>query len=169
MAANVFQCPQCSQLNTTRSIACKKCGANLQQVLDSINAKNRSTLILDIIVIVAVLGVIAVAVPNAFSRSPSSPLSNARGIGYTISATIQAEHSDYLINGTDYTASSAIAGTAFTGGIKATTGVPGDREISAVSPTTIRFNYENKIYEWDYIPRNGNIAAYMAENSDSDF
>ncbi len=69
------------------------------------------------------------------------------GVGSAISVSIQKEHSNYLINGTDYTASSAVVGTAFTNGIKATTGVPGNMEISAVSPTTIRSNYKNKIYE----------------------
>ncbi len=60
MGSEAFHCPKCSQLNTTNWTTCKNCGANLQQVLDSINAKNRSTLILDIIVIVAILGIVAV-------------------------------------------------------------------------------------------------------------
>jgi hypothetical protein len=132
--------------------------------------RKKATLIKSIIVIVA-LGVISYKVSVKF-LSLSECLGMhypVRVVGSAINASIQTEHSDYLINGTDYTASSAVAGTSFTDGIKVTTGVPGEREISAVSPTTIRLNYKNKIYEWDYIPRNGKIAAYMVENTDSDF
>ncbi len=132
--------------------------------------RTKVKLIISIIVIIA-FGVISYKISVKFlslseCRGMHFPV---RGVGSAISASIQAKHSDYLINGTDYTASSAVAGTSFTDGIKVTTGVPGEREISAVSPTTIRFNFINKIYEWDYIPRNGNIAAYMVENTDSDF
>jgi hypothetical protein len=169
MVAEVFQCPQCSQLNTTRSIACKKCGANLQQVLDSINAKNRSTLILDIIVIVAVLGVIAVAMPKfPLDRRIFTEIGVARGVGSALKSTITNKHGNYLINGTEYTTSDVLADTQYFGGITATTGSPADGQIG-YSGNVIRLNYKNKIYEWDYIPRNGDTPAYMVENTDSDF
>ncbi len=164
-----FPCPKCSQLNTTNWTTCKNCGANLQQFLDSINAKNRPTLILDIIVIVAILGVIAVTMPKfPHINKQDYRISAARGVGAAISATIQAEHSDYLNNGDKYTLDDVLASTTFTGGITATTGSPADGQIG-YSGNVIRLNYKNKIYEWDYIPRNSDTPAYMVENSDSDF
>ena len=169
MAATVFQCPQCSQLNTTRNIACKKCGANLQQVLDSINAKNRSTLILDIIVIVAVLGVIAVGIPKfPLDRRISTEIGVAGRVCSALEKTITNKHDNYLINGTEYTTSDVLADTQYFGGITATTGSPADGQIG-YSGNVIILNYKNKIYEWDYIPCNGDTPAYMVENTDSDF
>jgi hypothetical protein len=173
MAANVFECPECSQLITTNRKTCKGCGAGLKQVSHSIThiekvAGRHSTLILNFIIAVAILGIIiAVAVPKAFSYSTSSPLSNARGVGSAMSATITDLHANYLKDGTDYTASDVVADTPFSGGITATTGVPGDRQISAVSPTTIRLNFnKHKVFKWDYIPRNGDTAAKIVESVD---
>jgi hypothetical protein len=172
MAANVFECPECSQLITTNRKTCKGCGAGLKQVSHSIThiekvAGRHSTLILNFIIAVAILGIIiAVAVPKAFSYSTSSPLSNARGVGSAMSATITDLHANYLKDGTDYTASDVVADTAYFGGITATTGEPEYGYISAVTPTTIKLNYRKKIFEWDYTPRNGDTAAKIVESED---
>ncbi len=169
MRTEAFPCPKCSRLNMTNWTTCRNCGANLQQVLDSINAKNRSTLILDIIVIVAVLGVIAVAMPKyPLDRRIPIEISGARGVGSALKSTITNKHGNYLINGTEYTISDVLADTQYFGGITATTDSPADGQIG-YSGNVIRLNYKNKIYEWDYIPRNGDTPAYMVENSDSDF
>jgi len=169
MGSEIFPCPKCSQLNTTNWTTCKNCGANLQQVLDSINAKNRSTLLLDIIVIVAVLGVIAVAMPKfPLDRRISTEIGVARGVGSALKSTITNKHGSYLINGTEYTTSDVLANTQYFGGITATTGSPADGQIG-YSGNVIRLNYNNKIYEWDYIPCNGDTPAYITENVDSDF
>ncbi len=173
MGTEDFPCPKCSQYNTANRTTCKDCGIDLKQVSHSIThiekvAGKRSSLILNFIIAVAILGIImAVAVPKAFSLSISSPLSAARGIGAVISGTIQEKHDNYLKDGTDYTASDVVANTPFCGGITATTGVPGDGQISAVSPTTIRLNFnKHKVFKWDYIPRNGDTAANIVESGD---
>ena len=83
-------------------------------------------------------------------------------------STITNKHGNYLINGTEYTTSDVLADTQYFGGISATTGSPADGQIG-YSGNVIRLNYKNKIYEWDYIPRNGDTPAYMVENTDSDF
>ena len=172
MVAEDFPCPKCSHLNTTRSIACKNCGAHLKQASHNIKhiekvSGRRSTLILNFIVVVAIFGIImAVAVPKAFSYSPVSPLSNARGVGSALSSTITDKHDNYLKDGTDYTASDIVADTVLTGGIKATTGEPEDWHISAVTPTTIKLNLKTIVFSWDYIPRNGDTAAKIVESGD---
>ena len=126
MVAEVFQCPECLQLNTTRRLTCKNCGIDLKLALAGIEPMKKSTRgsafarIFDVFLAIVILVILsAIAVPKFVNRGNSARLSTVRGVGSAISETIQAKHSDYLINGTDYTASSAIAGTAFTGGIKA--------------------------------------------------
>ncbi len=177
MAANVFECPECSQLITTNRKTCKGCGAGLKQVSHSIThiekvAGRHSTLILNFIIAVAILGIIiAGAVPKAFSLSISSPLSEARGVGSALSSTITNKHDNYLKDGTDYTASDVVADTKYTGGyiggITVTTGEPEDGQISAVNPTTIKLFYKTRVFEWDYTPRNGDTIAHITETGDN--
>ncbi len=176
MGTEDFPCPKCPHLNTTRSIACKNCGADLKQVSHCIAhiekvVGRRSTQILNFIIAVAILGIIiAVAVPKAFSRSIIVPLSVARGIGAAIDGSIQAKHSDYLSNGDKYTLDDVLAGTAITGGITYNTtpnNTPAMREIcSNVAGTAIILNYMKGTYVWDYIPRNGDTAAKIVESGD---
>jgi len=96
-----------------------------------------------------------------------------RGAGSAISATIQAEHSDYLNNGDKYTIDDVLASTAFCCGFAYNTtpnNTPAIGEIcSNVAGDKICVNIKGKQFDWDYIPRNSNTAAYMVENSDSDF
>jgi len=44
MGANVFQCPQCSQINTTRRFTCKNCGANFEVALAGIEPMDKATI-----------------------------------------------------------------------------------------------------------------------------
>ncbi len=173
MAAEAFPCLKCSQLNTIGQTTCKNCGAGFKQVSHSIThmekvAGRRSTLILNFIIVVAILGImIAVAVPKAFSYSTSARLSAARGIGSAISATIKVKHSDYLINGVPYTLEDCLAGTSFTGGFAYNTtpnNTPAIGEIcSNVAGDKICVNIKGKQFDWDYIPRNGETAAKIVE------
>ena len=175
MVANVFPCPKCSQLNTTRRFTCKNCGADLKEVLDSVEPlekveKTRFARTLDIIIVVVFLGIIiGVTVPPLFYNFESSTAeSTAMHIGRAMSSTITNKHSEYLISRTDYTVFDVVVHTQYFDGIKATTGtLPGDGQISADSPTTIRLNYKNKVFKWDYIPRNGDTPALITENVDS--
>ncbi len=93
----------------------------------------------------------------------------ARTVGDALSSTITNKHSNYLTNGTPYTASDVVTGTQYSVGIIATTGTPRGEQVSAINPTTIRLNYRNKIFDWDYASSNGDTPAYITENRDSDF
>jgi len=171
MAATVFQCPQCSQLNTTRRFTCKNCGANFEVALAGIEPIEETTgsalaLFFKVFFAIAILGVILIVMVIKFAGCDSSPLSAARGVGSAMSSTITIKHANYLKDGTDYTASDVVADTQFSGGIKATMGEPEYGYISAVAPTTINLNYKKKIYEWDYTPRNGDTAAKIVESED---
>jgi len=125
-----------------------------------------------IITIIIFLVLISPLIVKKMSE-PGCRISHERGIGAAINATIQAIHSDYIINGDKYTLDDVLASTAFTGGITYNTtpnNTPAMREIcSNVGGTTIIVNCKQGTFKWDYIPRNGNIAAYMVENTDSDF
>ena len=175
MAAKDYPCPKCSKPNTTKQTTCKNCGADLEQVLDGSKHKEKvagrsSTLILNFIIAVAILGIIiASAVPKAFSTIIlPSPIAVARGVGSALSSTITNKHANYLITGTTpYSAYDVVADTQYGGGITATTGEPKDRQISAVTPTTIKLNYKDKVFEWDYIPLNVDTAAFIRETGDN--
>jgi hypothetical protein len=80
---------------------------------------------------------------------------------------ITNKHANCLITGTPYSATDVVANTLYSGGITATTGEPEDGQISAVSPTSIRLHYKNKVCEWDFIPHNGKIAALLKESEDN--
>ncbi len=176
MGTEDFHCPKCSQLNTINHTICENCGEDLKQALDSIKhvekvARNRTTRIRDIIVVTVFIGIIiAVTVPPLLFPGLKSTIAEstiARGIGSALSSTITNKHANCLITGTPYSASDVVAKTLYSGGITATTGEPEDGQISAVSPTSIRLHYKNKVYEWDYIPCNGDTAAYLRETGDN--
>ncbi len=103
----------------------------------------------------------------------AAPLSSARGIGAAISATIQAKHSDYLINGDKYTLDDVLASTSFTGGITYTTtpnNTPAMREIcSNVSGDRICVNPYGEQYDWNWTPRVSKTPALITENPTSAF
>ncbi len=75
--------------------------------------------LVELIMVIVILGILSsVAIPKVVSLAGPARLSAARGVGSAVISTIQAEHSDYLINGTAYTMADVLAGTYFTGGIK---------------------------------------------------
>jgi hypothetical protein len=85
--------------------------------------------------------------------------------GSAISASIQAAHSDFLINAVPYTLNDCLASTSFTGSITYNTN---DNNATAIGDicsnatgTAIILNYKRKPFKWDYIPRNGNTPAYL--------
>ena len=178
MGKDDFPCPKCSQLNTTNQTICKNCGADLTQALDNIKhiekvTGKRYSRIIDIIILVVILGVIAIiAIPKFIPLGPKRGSSAygmfaSRSVGSALSSTIAAKHSNWLLNGMDYTASDVVADTQYSGGITATTGIPGHEQISAISSTKIRFNYKNLFYEWEFIPRKGDTAASLRETGDN--
>jgi len=78
------------------------------------------------IVILVILGIISIWFYERTStcQGMDARVCIARTVGNALSSTIKNKHSDYLTNGTPYTASDVVAGTQYSGGIIATTGTP---------------------------------------------
>ena len=182
MGANVFQCPQCSQINTTRRFTCKNCGANFEVALAGIEPMEKTTrgsafaLIFDVFLVIVILGIIsAVAIPKFVTciGGGGPPISPARGIGCAISETIQAKHSDFLINAVPYTLDDVLASISFAGGFTYNTtpnNTPAMREIcSNVGGTKFMCNVRGNIFGWTWTPRVGDTPALMTEDSTSAF
>ena len=134
--------------------------------------RKKVTLIISIIVIVA-LGVIAIAIYPYFVTFDGCKLCVARSAGSAISATIDAEHSDYLINAVPYTLDDCLVGTSFNGGMTYNTtpnNTPARGEIcSNVGGTKITCNVKGDIFEWTYTPRVGDTPALITEDSATAF
>ena len=115
--------------------------------------------LIELIIVIVILGIIAgVAIPKFIGLSSSARLSAARGVGAAISGTISAKHADYLINNNTYTADDVLTDTAFTGGVIVTN-----------SSNILTFESGPETYTWTYEVQSGDTAAYLEENSSSDF
>ena len=179
MAATVFQCPQCSQLNTTRRLTCKNCGANFEVALAGIEPIEETTgsalaLFFKVFIAIVILGILAaVALPKFADIDEPLPLSAARGIGSAINATIQAKHSDFLINAVPYTLEDCLANTSFSFGFTYNTtpnNTPEMHEISYnVDGTKIMCNDHGDTYGWTWTPRVGDTPALIVEDSATAF
>jgi len=183
MAEKTFLCRECSQLNAINQTICKNCGADLKkQVLDSfkhVEKTKRSSapkLIFAIFCVIVILVIISAAVIPKFIRfdggsSPITARNAARGVGGAINATIQAEHSDYRINGVTYTLDDVLSGTAYASGIKyqaRPNNTPAKNEIcSNVDGTAILLNFRGTILKWTYTPQPDNSPALITEDSAS--
>jgi len=174
MEATVFQCPQCSQLNTTRRFTCKNCGTNFEVALAGIEPIEETTgsalaLFFKVIFAIAILGVILIVIViKFFPGCGSSPLSAARGVGSTINSTIQEKHSDFLINAVPYTLDDVLASISFTGGFTYNTtpnNTPEMHEICYnVDGTKIMCNDHGDTYGWTWTPRVGDTPALIVED-----
>ena len=181
MGTEDFACPKCSQVNTANQTTCKNCGADLKQILGGSKHKEKTTrayptLILGTIA-VAILGVIAFYVMVLFPNSSHSQypmnLTTLRGIGSGIIASLQAKHSDYLINGTTYTLDDVLSATVFPRRItyQATdTDTPASGEIASnTAGTAIIFNCNQGAFGWTWTPRVGDTPALITEDSATAF
>ena len=125
--------------------------------------------LIELIMVIVILGIIsAVAIPKFINLGDSAKLSAARGVGSSISATIQAEHSDYLINATVYTMGDVLSGTSFSGGIvhKTAGGAPAVAgEVSAVDADTIAVNIKGDVFNWDWTTQTGDTPALIDETA----
>jgi len=126
--------------------------------------------LIELIMVIVILGIVsAVAIPKFLSLSDSAKLSAARGVGSAVSGSIQAEHSDFLINGTAYTLADVLDGTAFTGGITyqtTATDTPAAGEIASnAAGSAIVLNYKNTTFQWGWTARNGDTPALITEAS----
>jgi MSHA pilin protein MshA len=130
--------------------------------------------LVELIMVIVILGILSsVAIPKVVSLGDPARLSAARGVGSAVNSTIQAEHSDYLINITVYTMADVLAGTSFAGGItyQATaTDTPAVGEIcSNQAGNKISVNYKGVQFDWNWIPQTGDTPALMTEDSNTAF
>jgi hypothetical protein len=180
MVAEVFQCPECLQLNTTRRLTCKNCGIDLKLALAGIEPMKKSTRgsafarIFDVFLAIVILVILsAIAVPKFVNLGNSPKLGIARGVGSAINATIQAKHSDNLINAASYTMVDVLTSTSFAGGFTYNTtpnNTPAIGDIcSNVGGNKFMCNVRGDIFEWTYTPRVGDTPALIVENSTSAF
>ncbi len=130
--------------------------------------------LIELIMVIVIIGIIsAVAIPKFLGLSDSARLGTARGVGAAIHGAIQAEHSDYLINGgVAYTLDDVLSATTFSGGIGYTgVGVnpanAGDIGVNAgagvdliLGPTT---------YTWTWSAPTTSTPASIQEDSASAF
>jgi hypothetical protein len=178
MEETVFQCPKCSQLNTTRRFTCKNCGTNFEVALAGIEPMEKTTrgstfaLIFNVFLVIVILVILsAVAIPKFVTciGGGGPPISPARGIGCAISATIQEKHSDYLINAVPYTLDDVLTSTSFAGGFTYNTtpnNTPAIGDIcSNVGGNKFMCNVRGDIFEWTYTPRVGDTPALIEEQA----
>ena len=130
--------------------------------------------LIELIMVIVILGILSsVAIPKVVSLAEPARLSAARGVGSAVTSTIQAEHSDYLINATTYTMADVLAGTSFAGGItyQATdTDTPAVGEIcSNEAGTAVLCNTKGTNFGWNWIPQTGDTPALMTENPGTAF
>ncbi len=131
--------------------------------------RTKVKLIISIIVIIALISIWTLKVMS----EQGCRISPGRGIGAAINATIQAKHSDFLINAVPYTMDDVLASTSFTGGITYNTtqnNTPAMREIcSNVGGTKIMCNVNSDTFWWTWTPRVGNTPALIVEDSGTAF
>jgi type II secretory pathway pseudopilin PulG len=124
--------------------------------------------------VIVILGIIsAVAVPKFINLGDTAKLTVARGIGSTIAASIQAEHSDYLINATPYTMADVLTGISFSGGIKHHNHAHNNPKIGIIAPNgagnKIGVNIKGDQFDWDWTAQVGDTPAMIVENSTTAF
>jgi prepilin-type N-terminal cleavage/methylation domain-containing protein len=128
---------------------------------------------IELIMVIVILGILSsVAVPKYINLGDTVKLGVARGVGSAISATIDTEHSDYLINTTPYTMTDVLAGISFSGGLaySATEGPPGIGEVTTVTAnTTIGANIKGDVFRWTWTPQDGDTPALITEDSTTAF
>ena len=130
--------------------------------------------LVELIMVIVILGIISsVAIPKFINLGDSAKLSVARGVGSTITATIQAEHSDYLINATAYTMADVLAGISFTGGIKYHAHAHDTPNIGVIAWNSagnkICVNYKGDQFNWDWTAQVGDTPALIVEDSATAF
>ncbi|KHE93958.1 MAG: type II secretion system GspH family protein [Candidatus Scalindua rubra] len=126
--------------------------------------------LIELIMVIVILGIIsAVAIPKFLSLSDSAKLSAARGVGGALSSSISAAHSDYLINGNNYTLASVLSATAFTSGIAlqaVATDDPASGEIASnVAGDEIILDYKNSQFHWDWTAKVDDTPALLTETA----
>jgi prepilin-type N-terminal cleavage/methylation domain-containing protein len=130
--------------------------------------------LIELIMVIVILGIIsAVAIPKFINLGESAKLSAARGVGSAVNATIQAKHSDWLINANTYTKGDVLSDTAFTGGCSyqsTDTDAPTIGEICVnTADDAFIANIKGDLFEWDWTAQSGDTPALLDEDSTSTF
>ena len=123
--------------------------------------------LIELIMVIVILGIIsAVAIPKFINLGDSAKLASARGVGSAINATIQAKHSDNLINAVTYSMLDVLTGTSFSGGLaySSTVGAPNLGEVCEVTTdVTIGVNIKGDEFNWTWTAPAGDTPALIAE------
>jgi prepilin-type N-terminal cleavage/methylation domain-containing protein len=125
--------------------------------------------LIELIMVIVILGIIsAVAIPKFINLGESAKMASARGVGSAVNATIQARHSDWLINAATYSMADVLTDTAFTGGINYQ-GTPSDApatvgDICAASTGLgICVNIKGTQFSWSWTAPTGDTPALLDE------
>jgi prepilin-type N-terminal cleavage/methylation domain-containing protein len=126
----------------------------------------------ELIMVIVILGILSsVAIPKVASLGDIAKFRVARGVGSAVSSTIQAVHSDFLINATVYTKDDVLAGTSFAGGITyqtTATDTPTIGEICVnVADNGYIVNIKGDWFHWDWAVQTGDTPALLTEKAGS--
>ena len=130
--------------------------------------------LIELIMVIVILGIIsAVAIPKFINLGDSAKLSAARGVGSAVNATIQAKHSDNLINATSYTKVDVLTGTSFSGGIAYSSSASASPALGDICVNAgddgYCVNIKGDIFAWDWADPVGDTPALLTEDSASTF
>jgi prepilin-type N-terminal cleavage/methylation domain-containing protein len=127
--------------------------------------------LIELIMVIVILGIIsAVAIPKFINLGESAKLASARGVGSAVNATIQAKHSDWLINASTYSMVDVLTGTSFSGGINYN-GSDSDAPTivgdicSNTAGTGICLNIKGTQFAWDWTDPVGDTPALIDETT----
>ena len=129
--------------------------------------------LVELIMVIVILGILSsVAIPKVVGLGNSAKLSVARGIGSAIAASIQAEHSDYLINAVPYTLDDVLAGISFTD-IDYHAHAHNTPKLGVIAPNSagdkIGVNIKGNPFVWNWIAQVGDTPALITEDSTTAF
>ncbi len=130
--------------------------------------------LIELITVIVILGIIsAIAIPKYINVGATAKLTTARGVGSAINSTIQAKHSDNLINATAYTKVDVLTGTSFSGGIAynstaSDTPALGDICVNSGDDGYV-VNIKGDSFAWDWAVPVGDTPALLTEDSSSTF